>query len=73
MKKECIFKVDGGRGIYRVCQRTAKGGYVMFVVMKGRRLGLPVSVFGTAGDAITAAYNAAYQDCKDILHLSYRL
>lgn len=73
MKKECIFKVDGGNGIYRVCQRTIAGGYVMFAVYKGRRLALPVSVFEKAGDAISAAYNAAYHDCKDIHKLLYTL
>ena len=73
MKKECIFKVDGGKGIYRVCQRTTTGGYIMFAVYKGRRLALPVSVFEKAGDAIEAAYKAAYEDCKDIHKLLYRL
>lgn len=73
MKQDCIFKVDGGKGIYRVCQRTTRGGYIMFAVMKGRRLGLPVSVFEKAGDAISAANNAAYEDCKDIHKLVYTL
>lgn len=73
MTIECIFKVDGGHGIYRVCQRTTARGYIMFAVYKGRRLALPVSVFERAGDAISAAYNAAYQDCKDIHKLCYAL
>lgn len=73
MKGECIFKVDGGKGIYRVCQRTTRGGYIMFAVMKGRRLGLPVSVFKTAGAAITAATDAAHKDCKEIYELIYTL
>ena len=73
MKKACIFRVDGGKGIYRVYEQTTRGGYVMFAVYKGRRLALPVSVFEKAGDAITAAYHAAYQDCKDINKLMYKL
>lgn len=73
MKKECIFRVDGGKGIYRVYEQTTRGGYLMFAVYKGRRLALPVSVFETAGVAISAAYNAAYQDCKDIHKLFYTL
>lgn len=73
MKKICIFKVDGGKGIYRVCQKTTVGGYIMFAVFKGRRLALPVSVFEEASRAILAAYNAAYEDCKDIHKLIYTL
>ena len=73
MKQECIFRVDGGKGLYKVCPRTIRGGYVMFAVMKGRRLGLPVSVFTKASDAITAAITAAYQDCSDIYKLIYPL
>lgn len=73
MKKSCIFKVDGGHGIYRVCQKTTDCGYIIFAVYKGRRLALPVSVFETAALAISAAYKAAYEDCKDINKLIYTL
>lgn len=73
MNEVCIFKVNGGRGIYRVCQRTTRGGYITFAVKKERRLALPVSVFWKVSDAINAAYNAAYEDCKDINKLIYML
>lgn len=73
MTKECIFRVDGGKGIYRVCQKTTVGGYILFTVYKGRKLALPISVYEKASEAIQAANNAAYQDCKDIHKLIYTL
>ena len=73
MNGRCIYKVDGGNGLYRVCEYTTDCGYIMFKVLKGRRLALPVSIFEGAKRAIEAANKAAYEDCKGENKLIYTL
>lgn len=73
MESKCIYKVDGGKGIYRVCKQTLKGGCVVFAVLKDRRFALPVSTFDKAILAIAVANRAAYKDYQEINNLIHTL